>query len=97
MNPENLRPRKENESRDSHPWVAAFLVCGGQGAAAGWRFRAGGHPVSYNDYTGEDCECGNMKHFQVVEIGDREERREGPSCWRADCEAHQRWKATEQR
>ena len=53
--------------------------------------------MSYNDYTGEDCECGHLKYYQVVEIGLRDEQRHGPSCWRADCEAHKRWKAAEQR
>jgi hypothetical protein len=56
-----------------------------------------GGPVSYNDYTGEDCECGHLKYYRVVEIGLRDEQRHGPSCWRADCEAHKRWKAAEQR
>jgi len=58
-----------------------------------------GGPMSYNDYTGEDCECGYMKFYKVVELAGRhhDEERHGPSCWRADCEAHQRWKAAEQR
>jgi hypothetical protein len=54
--------------------------------------------MSYNDYTGESCEYGHPKYYQVLEIpawGHHEERRRGPTCWRADCEAHKRWKAQE--
>jgi len=55
--------------------------------------------MSYNDYTGEDCECGHMKYYKVVELAGRhrDEQRRGPSCWDADCEAHKRWEAAEQR
>ena len=52
--------------------------------------------MSYNDYTGEECEYGHLTYYQVVEIGYRDEQR-GPSCWRDDCEAHKRWTAAEQR
>jgi len=58
------------------------------------------HPMSYNDYTGEDCECGHMKYYKVVELAAGrycDEERHGPSCWDADCEAHKRWEAAEQR
>ena len=54
--------------------------------------------MSYNDYTGEECEYGHMKYYQVVEPAERhhDEQRHGPSCWDADCQAHKRWKAAEQ-
>jgi hypothetical protein len=56
--------------------------------------------VTYNDHTGEECEYGHLKYCKVVEIeagSHRDERQRGPDCWRANCEAHKRWKAAEQR
>jgi hypothetical protein len=52
--------------------------------------------MSYEQYTGQNCAYGHPTYFQVVEIPaweHHEKRRRGPSCWYADCEAHNQWRA----
>lgn len=53
--------------------------------------------TSYEEYTGEDCEFGHPEYYQVLEFGtfggQGHEKRRGPTCWYANCEAHRRWQA----
>lgn len=50
----------------------------------------------HEEYTGQNCDYGHPTYYQVLEIralGHSQERRRGPTCWYADCEAHKQWQA----
>jgi hypothetical protein len=55
--------------------------------------------MARKQYSGDECKYGHPEFYDVVDVpvwgGNDTERRRGPTCWRADCDAHKRWKANE--
>lgn len=55
--------------------------------------------MSYEQYTGQNCDYGHRTYYDVIELRSGgqlvDKRKRGPSCWEPECPAHIQWSESE--